>query len=71
MNQDEIEGPVHVTPEVFKGIEALRLSGITNMLDRPQVALIAEEMGFEESARWVRENRELYARAVFEGLIAE
>jgi hypothetical protein len=37
------------------------------MLDRPRVAALAEAMGFEASARWVMENRELYARAVFNG----
>jgi len=58
---------VRVAPEVFEGIEAVRLSGLTNMLDRPVVAEIAEEMGFEVSARWVREHRDLYARAIFQG----
>jgi hypothetical protein len=56
-----------VSREVFEGIEAVRRSGATNMLDRPRVAEIAEELGFEASARWVRENRDLYARAVFQG----
>ena len=56
-----------VSREVFEGIEAVRLSGLTNMLDRPRVANLAEEMGFEASARWVRENRGLYARGVFHG----
>jgi len=56
-----------VPREVFEGIEAVRLSGRTNMLDRPRVADLAEAMGFEASARWVRENRDLYARGVFSG----
>jgi hypothetical protein len=56
---------VRVPREVFEGIEAVRQSGLTNMLDRPAVAEIAEAMGFEESARWVREHRDLYARAIF------
>jgi len=58
---------VGVPGEVFEGIEAVRLSGLTNMLDRPAVAEIAEAMGYEESARWVREHRDLYARAIFQG----
>jgi len=58
---------VGVPGEVFEGIEAVRLSGLTNMLDRPAVAEIAETMGYEESARWVREHRDLYARAIFQG----
>ena len=58
---------VRVSREVFEGIEAVRQSGLTNMLDRPQVAQLAEQMGFEASARWVRANRDLYAQAVFQG----
>jgi hypothetical protein len=58
---------VPVSREVFEGIEAVRQSGLTNMLDRGRVVELAEAMGFEASARWVRENRELYARAVFRG----
>jgi hypothetical protein len=61
-------GPVRVSREVFEGLEAVRRSGITNMLDRPRVAEIAEEMGFLATAQWVREDRERYARAVFRGI---
>lgn len=59
--------PVPVPRDVFEGIEAVRQSGLTNMLDRPRVAEIAEEMGFEKSAAWVREHRDLYAQAIFHG----
>ena len=62
---------VLVSPEVFDGLKAVRLSGLTSMLDRPAVARIAEEMGFEESARWVREHRDLYAQAIFHGFEVE
>ena len=31
----------------------------------------AEEMGFEASARWVREHRDRYARAIFHGFRVE
>ena len=58
---------VPVTRVIFEGIEAVRLSGLTNMLDRAAVIEIAEDMGYEESARWVRENRGEYARAIFQG----
>lgn len=71
MRVEDEEGPVRVTKEIFEGIEAVRRSGLTNMLDRPVVADLAESMGFDESARWVRENRSLYARAVFRGFEVE
>lgn len=58
---------VPVSMEVFEGIEAVRRSGLTNMLDIPRVIEIAEEMGFAESAAWIRENCAEYARAVFRG----
>ena len=58
---------VPVPHRVFEGIEAVRRSGLTNMLDRLRVAEIAEEMGFSEAAEWIRNNRELYARAIFHG----
>jgi hypothetical protein len=63
--------PVLVPREVFEGIEAVRVSGATNMLARDVVARLAEELGFMESARWIRQNPGLYARAIFHGLRIE
>lgn len=63
-------GKVKVTAGVLQGLEAVRISGATNMLDRPAVALLAEEMGFAEAALWVREHRGEYARGVFNGFEA-
>jgi hypothetical protein len=39
-----------VPREVFEGIEAVRQSGRTNLLDRPRVVELAEAMGFVASA---------------------
>jgi hypothetical protein len=58
---------VRVPRVVFEGIEAVRRDGRTNMLDHPVVAELARELGFHDAARWVRENRALYAQAVFHG----
>ena len=65
--EEEPATRVPVTRAIFDGIEVVRLSGLTNMLDRAAVIEIAEGMGYEESARWVRENRGEYARAIFQG----
>ena len=65
--KEEAVRRVPVTRAIFEGIEAVRLSGLTNMLDRAAVIEIAEGMGYEESARWLRENRGEYARAIFQG----
>ncbi len=62
---------VRVPADVREGLEAVRLSGLTNMLDRPAVARIAAAMGYEACARWVNRNRELYARGVFHGFEAD
>ena len=64
-------GAVRVTRGVYEGIEAVRRSGLTNMLDRPVVARLAGEMGYEDASRWVRLHRDLYSRAVFHGLKVE
>ena len=68
-NEEEKDmGPVPVTREIFDGIEAVRRSGLTNMLDRPVVARLAGEMGYGEAARWVRLHRDLYSRLIFHGM---
>ena len=58
---------IPIPSAVWHGVEAVRLSGRTNMLDRPMVVLLIEEMGFSEAARWVREHPEKYAEAIFHG----
>jgi hypothetical protein len=59
--------PVTVTQKVLGGIEAVRVSGLTNMLDWPTVAHVAELMEEDETARWIRENPSAYAEGVFRG----
>ena len=51
MKDSSADNPVPVPRIVFEGIEAVRLSGLTNMLDRPRVAELADELSFTESAR--------------------
>lgn len=62
---------VLVSREVLDGLEAVRLSGLTNMLDGPVVADIAMRMGYDVTARWVREHRDRYAAGVFRGFEAK
>ena len=59
-----------VPTEVLAGLEAVRLSGKTNMLDAPRVIELAFEMGHAEAAFWVYENRGLYAHGIFQGFAA-
>jgi len=61
---------VKVPKAVLDGLEAVRRSGLTNMLDCPVVAELADEFGFEEAARWIRTHRPEFARGVFHGFEA-
>ena len=58
-------GPVAVPHAALKGLEAVRRSGLTNMLDRPRVAKLADFFGFEEAASWVEANRAAFAQGMF------
>jgi len=62
---------IMVAREVLDGLEAVRESGMTNMLNRPVVARLAEEMGFEEAARWIEDHRKEYAEGIFRGFEAQ
>jgi hypothetical protein len=59
--------PVLISAGIFEGLEAVRQSGYTNMFDRPRVIELAEMMGYEETAEWLHENRNLYAQGIFQG----
>ena len=64
---------VKIPAAVLRGIEAVRVSGRTNMLDRPAVAAIALELGHVDAAIWLtdRDNFKTYAQGIFQGFIAE
>ena len=61
---------IRVPADVLEGLEAVRLSGKTNMLDSPRVIELALEMGFSDTAFWVYDNRHLYAAGVFQGFVS-
>ncbi len=52
---------------VYLGIEAVRKSGLTNMLHRPMVIKLAGELGCPESAEWIESNPRQYAEGIFKG----
>ena len=58
---------VNVPKAVLDGLEAVRTSGLTNMLDRPVVVELAREFGFGEAARWINDHRREYAEGLFQG----
>ena len=62
---------IKIPKQVLAGLEAVRRSGLTNMLDRPMVAYLAAQMGFPEAAEWVDEHRAAYAEGLFRGFEAD
>jgi len=61
---------VKVTRRVLEGIKAVRDSGLTNMLDRRVVIVLARQAGFEEAAQWVETRGREYAEGIFRGFEA-
>jgi len=64
-------GPVAVPAKVLAAIEAVRDSGVTNMLDRPRVIEIARAFECDDAAEWIEEHRSEYANGIFRGFVAE
>ena len=60
-----------VPQAVLDGLEAVRRSGLTNMLDRPVVVELADAFGFEDAARWIGNHRKEYAEGLFRGFEPE
>ena len=56
---------------VLEGIEAVRRSGRTNMLDRPAVVRLADQLGHHATVLWIHEHPAEYARGVFHGFLVE
>ena len=66
-------GKIKIPAAVLTGIEAVRQSGATNMLDIPMVQQLARKMGFQEAADWLTDpaNKQTYAQGFFPGFEAE
>ncbi len=69
--EDEPPVPITVPAAVWRGLEAVKDSGTTNMLDRPAVLKIAEFLGFHETARWIEAHHGPYAEGLFKGFVVE
>lgn len=69
--EDDAPVRIPVPAVVWQGIDAVRLSGLTNMLDRPEVTRIARELDFSEAAGWIEAHPKEYAEGVFRGFVVE
>lgn len=64
----EATNRVPIAKAVFDGLEFIRRSGATNMLDRPMVLNLAREWDFADTADWIeRVDTATYARLIFQG----
>ena len=71
MNGPEKPEAIRVPAKILDGIEAVRRSGLVNMLDRNGVAEVAMALGLPTVAAWVVAEPGQYARGVFRGFVAE
>jgi hypothetical protein len=69
--EDDARLRIPVPAAVWQGIDAVRLSGLTNMLDRPEVVRIARKLDFSEAAGWIEAHPKEYAEGVFRGFVVE
>lgn len=71
MDKERLSGDdnrVPITKAAFDGLEFIRRSGATNMLDRPMVLNLAQEWGFAETAEWIESvDSGTYGRLIFQG----
>jgi len=59
---------IEVKEEILKGLEAVRKSSRTNMMDKNNVRRIANEMGYYETVGYLEEvSNEDYVRGIMEG----
>jgi hypothetical protein len=63
------ENPVEVPTAVFDGLETVQESRETSMLDHQAVQVIADRLGYPETASWVRDNQQAYLEGVSRGFV--
>ncbi len=47
-----------VAPHIYEGLEAMRATGV-NMFDFERVASLAQELGYPETAQWIRDSENM------------
>lgn len=67
-HQPDTNTRVQITKSVFDGLEVIKQSGATNMLDRPVVLELAREWGLTETAEWIeRVDTGTYGQLILQG----
>ena len=62
---------VRIPRLVYEGIEAVRQSGRTNMLDRTTVQRLCMKLSYYNAVVWLELNKREYAKGIFEGFEVE
>ena len=63
--------PVRVSADVLEGLDAVALSGGTDMTDPREVRALAYRMGYPEAAWWVEYFPNLYGAGLIQGFVVE
>ena len=63
--------PVRVSANVLVGLDAVALSGETDMNDTMEVKALAYRMGYREAASWVEYFPNLYRAGLIQGFVVE
>ncbi len=59
---------VQIPKSAYEGLEFIRRSGVTNMLDRSMVLNAARELEFHETADWIESvDSDTYGRLILRG----
>lgn len=62
---------MRVSADVLEGLEAVMLSGETNMVETLEVQALAYLMGYPDAAWWVEYFPNLYIAELIHGFVAE
>lgn len=59
---------IHVPKPVFEGLDAIRQSGTTNMLDYHAVLRLAAMLNHQDTVQWLMQHKEEYWQGVLYGI---
>lgn len=62
--------PVKVSASVLEGLEAVKQSGNTDMIDTREVQALAYIMGYQDAAWWIEYFPNLYDAGLIHGFMA-
>ncbi len=64
------EDPIRVPTAVLDGLETVRESKETDMLNHRAVQAVADRLGYPETALWIKDHRREYEEGIFRGFVA-